>query len=268
MTSEPVEISPSEWERPPGRVACGTPRILGDDLAQRELILVGTVHRDPEGFGKLAGLLARERPTAVAVEVSPYGLLFRCREGRRLRRRLERRLRRWAKARGDAWQSWGQLLAIDRQLALPFEYRAALRYCRDTGVPLSPIDLSSWSREAIQNQWPQMVSPENLSLLSAEPPEPLHLVVQRDYEMAARFLRERAQPLVPAFLRFRTGDPAWEEREAVLAARVAKLFGEMQVGRLVYVGGWQHLVGSRGCGTLYERLEHLTPRRVLLGGGT
>ncbi|MBP1724957.1 MAG: hypothetical protein H6Q51_255 [Deltaproteobacteria bacterium] len=236
----------------------------GTEPQGRELILVGTVHRDPEGFKKLAVVLARERPGAVAVELSPYGLFFRCREGRRLRRRLERRLRRSAKARGGAWQSWGQLHAIDLQLALPFEYRAALRYCRDTGAPLSLIDLSSWSREAIQTKWPQMVSLENLSLISAEPPEALCVVVRRDYEMAARLLHEPAQSLVPAFLRSCTEDPAWEEREAVLAAKVAEVFGEMQMGRLVYVGGWQHLVGSRGCGTLYERLEHLTPRRVLL----
>jgi hypothetical protein len=82
--------------------------------------------------------------------------------------------------------------------------------------------------------------------------------------MAARLLHEPAQSLVPAFLGSCTEEPAWKEREAVLAARVAELLGEMQAGRLVYVGGWQHLVGSGGCGTLYERLEHLTPRRVLL----
>ena len=250
MTSEPV--------------GDGVMTMGGRELQERELILVGTVHRDPDGFKKLAGVLARERPGAVAVEASPYGLLFRCREGRRLRRRLERRLRRWAKARGRAWQSWGQLHAIDLQLALPFEYRAALRYCRDTGAPLSLLDLSSWSREAIQTQWTQMVSPENLSLISAEPPEALRIVVRRDYEMAARLLQEEAQSLVAAFLGPCTEDACWKEREALLAARVAELFGGMQVGRLVYVGGWQHLVGSRGCGTLYERLEHLRPKRVLL----
>jgi len=238
---------------------------MGEKESQsKELILVGTVHRDPDGFTKLAGVLARERPGAVAVEVSPYGLLFRCREGRRLRRQFERRLRRWGKARGHAWKSWGQLWAIDLQLALPFEYRAALRYCRDKGASLSVIDLSSWSREAVQTQWPNMVSPDNLSLISAEPPEELRLVVRRDYEMAARLLRGPAQSLVPAFLGSCTKDPAWKEREAVLAARVGELLGEMQVERLVYVGGWQHLVGSRGCGTLYERLEHLRPKRLLL----
>jgi len=236
----------------------------GIELREKELVLVGTVHRDPDGFTKLAAVLARERPGAVAVEVSPYGLLFRCREGRRLRRQFERRLRRWGKAPGRAWQDWGQLCAINSQLALPFEYRAALRYCRDTGASLSVMDLSSWSKEAIQAQWPQMVSPENLRIISAEPPEALRLLVGRDYEMAARLLRGPSQSLIPALLGSWTKDPAWKQREVHLAARVTELFGEMQAGRLVYVGGWQHLVGSGGCGTLYERLEHLSPRRVLL----
>ncbi|HVO83746.1 MAG TPA: hypothetical protein VMU60_04905 [Syntrophobacteria bacterium] len=234
------------------------------DSHSKELVLVGTVHRDPDGFRKLAEVLARERPQAVAVEASPYGLLFRRREGRRLRRQLERRLRRWGKTRGSVWKSWGQLYAIDLQLAPPFEYRASLRYCRDTGASLSLIDLSSWSREAIQTQWPQMVSLENLSLISTEPPGALGVMVRRDYEMAARLLRGAAQSLVSAFLGSGVKEPAWKEREAVLAARVRARFGEMQAGRLVYVGGWQHLVGSGGCGTLYERLEPLRPRRVLL----
>jgi hypothetical protein len=234
---------------------------MGETESQsKELVLVGTVHRDPDGFKKLAGVLARERPAGVAVELSPYGLRFRCREGRRLRLRL----RRWAKARGCPWQRWGQLHAIDLQLALPFEYRAALRYCRDTGALLSLIDLSSWSQEVIQTQWPQMLSPENLSLISAQPPEALRPVVRRDYEMAARLLSQPAQSPGPAFLGSSAEDPAWKERESVLAGRVADLFGAVQIGRLVYVGGWQHLVGSKGCGTLCERLEHLRPRRVLL----
>jgi hypothetical protein len=235
--------------------------------AERDLVLVGTVHRDPKGFTKLAGLLGRERPTAVAVEFSSYGLAFRYREGRRLRRRLGRRLRRQTVARGAAWRHRGEFHAIDLQLRVPFEYRAALRYCRDADAALHLIDLSSWSREAIQDQWPVLVSAENLEHLSAEPAEELDRLVRRDYELAARLLKEPRMLLGPAFLRSWAEDPTWEEREMVLAARLAELFGEMDGGRLVYVGGWQHLLAAPSSGTLYERISHLRPRRMLLAGG-
>lgn len=236
----------------------------GKESESKELLLVGTVHRDPQGFTKLAALLARERPAAVAVELSPYGLAFRGREGRRLRRRLGRRLRRRTAAWGAACRRRGEFKAIDLQLRVPFEYRAAMRYCRDTGAALHLIDLSSWSREAIHRQWPALVSAENLARISVEPAAELGGLVRRDYELAARLLNEAATPLAPAFLRSWAGDPAWAERETVLAARLAELFGEREDGRLVYVGGWQHLLAAPGYGTLYERISHLRPRRVLL----
>jgi hypothetical protein len=232
--------------------------------AERELVLVGTVHRDPTGFAKLAGLLARERPAVVAVELSPYGLAFRYREGRCLRRRLGRRLRRRTVARGGAWWRRGEFRAIDLQLQVPFEYRAAVRYCRDMGAALHLIDLSSWSREAIHNQWPGLVSAENLEHISAGPTAELDRLVRRDYELAARLLSEPGTPPIPAFHRSWAEDPTWEERETVLAARLAELFGEMDAGRLVYIGGWQHLLAAPDCGTLYDRVSHLRPRRMLL----
>lgn len=234
---------------------------------ERELVLVGTVHRDPKGFTKLAALLARERPTAVAVELSPYGLAFRSREGRRFRRRLGRGLRRRTVALGPALRRREEFRAIDLQLRVPFEYRAAVRYCRDTGVALHLIDLSSWSREAIQNQWPGLVSRDNLERILAEPAVELERLVLRDYGLAARLVNEPGSPLAPAFLRSWVEDPAWEERETVLAARLTELFGKMDGGRLVYVGGWQHLLAGPGCATLCERISHLRPRRVLLTEG-
>jgi pheromone shutdown protein TraB len=45
-------------------------------MQDKELILIGTVHRDPEGSAKLSSLLSKECPVAVAVEVSPYGLFI------------------------------------------------------------------------------------------------------------------------------------------------------------------------------------------------
>ena len=41
------------------------------------LVMVGTVHRDPKGFGKLLRILEREAPDFITVEISPYALEFR-----------------------------------------------------------------------------------------------------------------------------------------------------------------------------------------------
>ena len=103
----------------------------------KELILIGAVHRDPHGAVKLGKLLAKERPVALAVEVSPYGLFYRQRNSRHLRRLLVKRVKRLARKWKVSWRHWGQINAIEIQLALPFEYRMAQKYCRDTGAALT-----------------------------------------------------------------------------------------------------------------------------------
>jgi hypothetical protein len=85
--------------------------------------------------------------------------------------------------------------------------------------------------------------------------------------MATLLLGPGDRSLVSAFVRTWTEDPSWQQREAELAQELERLYLGVQKGRLAYAGGWQHLLGPHAGGTLYERLEHLQPRRVLLDEG-
>ena len=96
----------------------------GDLTEEKELIYIGTVHGDPDGMVLLLQLLRCENPVHVTVEVSPYGLSFRQRRGRRLLRLLARRFRRIACASDFPVKKWGQVQAISTQIGFPFEYRA------------------------------------------------------------------------------------------------------------------------------------------------
>jgi hypothetical protein len=236
-------------------------------LEGKELLLIGTVHRDPDGSVKLRKLLAEKRPVAVAVEISPYGLFYRRRNGRRLLRRLMRTVKRLAEDLQVSWQRWGQINAIRTQIQLPFEYRIALSYCRDTGAKLSCVDSSLWSKRWIEHHWYHVLSRENLKALLAERPKDEEEEVNRDYKMAALLLRPQAQPFVPVFAKMWSADLHWQQRETALARLLEKFYATVEKGRLAYVGGWQHLLGPNAGGTLYERLEHLQPRRVLLNNG-
>jgi hypothetical protein len=236
---------------------------IGND---KELILVGTVHRDPDGAVRLRRLLARETPMAVAVEVSPYGLFFRRRHGRRLQRRLMRKVRRLAGAMQVCWREWGQIHAIRAQLNVPFEYRSGLTYCRERGAVLSCLDSSRWSRHWIESHWKQLLSRDNLISLLEQVPENLRQEVTRGYRLATGLLSED-RGVVSALARTWANDPRWQRRELELARRLQRLYGQVPMGRLAYVGGWQHLLGPNAGGTIYERLGHLRPRRVLLDGG-
>jgi hypothetical protein len=124
----------------------------------KELLLIGTVHGDPDGMDRLIGLLNKAEPALVAVEMSPYGLSYRQRYGRRFQRLLRRRLKLVAERHGVSWEPWGQFQAISSQLSFPFEYKASLRFCRDRGAVLWCLDLSEMSRELIQASWDELVS--------------------------------------------------------------------------------------------------------------
>ena len=230
----------------------------------KELLLIGTVHLDPEGLGKLSRLLSKERPVAVAVEVSPYGLFYRRKNGRRLRRQLMRRVKRLARELRVSWRVWGQIHAIQTQLREPFEYRTAQRYCRDHGAMLFCIDSSVWSKRWINDQWQDLLSSKNLELLLKQPPADLRDEVGRDYKMATLLLDPGDRSLISVFAQRWAEDPCWQRREAELAQELERLYLRVQKGRLAYAGGWQHLLGPHAGGTLYERLQHLQPRRALI----
>ena len=233
-------------------------------MEKRELIFIGTVHRDPDGMMLLLQLLRYENPVQVTVEVSPYGLCFRKRKGRRLLRVLVRRCRRIARAADSPLRRWGQLQAISVQIGFPFEYRASLRYCRDARASLSCLDLSSHSMQLIQGEWEDLVSTRNLGTLCQQNPEDSKAVRARTYALASRLMKEKDAARSFASVRGWKTDVDWQKREAFLAAGLDRIWATMEKGRLAYIGGWQHLLCATGSGTLFERLAHLYPRRILL----
>jgi hypothetical protein len=235
--------------------------------ATKELILIGTVHGDPDGATRLRRLLEREQPLTVAVEVSPYGLSYRRRNGRFLRKRLRRVVKRLSRSLENSWQRWGQVRAIQAQLLVPFEFLSAQRYCRDSGASLYCLDCSSWSRQWIHSHWHQLISRENVAALFRQEPEDLREQAERSYGLAASLLSDVNRVMVSAFSRGWSVDTHWQKREAELTRGVKRLYGGLRRGRLAYVGGWQHLLSPTAGSTLYERLERLRPRRVLLSDG-
>jgi hypothetical protein len=232
---------------------------------RKELLLIGTVHGDPDGMVWLLRLLRKERPSLIALEVSAYGVSYRKRYSRRLRSRMIRSLRRLA-ARHNSWKDAGQVQAILEQLDLPFEYRAALRFCRDSGAVLWCLDLSEVSRRLIQPLWQELLDFRNLETLLALPSEDHRVLVRKAYVLAARLLRVEDKAYLSSFVEDLETDIRQEEREASLAQRIEKRYTFMDSGKLVYVGGWQHLIYPTRPRTLSDRLMHLRPRRLLLAG--
>ncbi|MBW1982463.1 MAG: hypothetical protein JRJ12_14705 [Deltaproteobacteria bacterium] len=236
-------------------------------LRGKGLLLVGTVHRDPDGAGKLRRLLEKVRPAAVTVELSPYGLWYRQRYGRRQARIVQARVKKLAEALGKCWRAWGQIQAMLVQIEVPFEYEAAEKYGHDYGAIIQCVDSSEWSRRLISSQWPQLFSSRNIEALLSEEPEDMPSKVRQEYHLAGKLLNGQGGPLSYFYSRGCQADSTWQEREARMAAAVELVFRQLNSGCLLHVGGWEHLLHPTAADTLYERLLHLEPRRVLLSTG-
>ena len=126
------------------------------------LILIGTVHGDPQGQDRAGKLLRRLRPDLVTVEISPFSLGYRLKHGGRWQRQL-------AAALADLPAGAESHLAIQRlaaQVVLPFEVRAARDYSRRVNVPWRPLDLGFCPGGTCPGGTTELLSPANLGALA------------------------------------------------------------------------------------------------------
>ena len=225
------------------------------------LVMVGTVHRDPRGKARLLRLLQREQPSAVSVEISPYARIFRNQKAAAFRAALRENLRRIHQEEGLAWRrilSHSAIQGIFLLLKEPYEWRAAKAYGEETKCRIQDIDLSEYSEEKL-TQLPDLVSRENLrTLLSLSFPG-LNEQVRNLYGRA-RFL-------------FSHPPSVWlenrevRERESIMAEKIRGIVIQEVGGKIVHIGGWEHLLEFSEQSSLYSLLQEFHPRRVLLADG-
>ena len=210
------------------------------------------MHGDPRGYDRARQVLARLKPHLVTVEISPFSLRYRQRHGPRWRRQLAQ-----AQARLPAAAT--RCLAIQRlaaQVALPFEVQAARDHGRQFGVPWRALDLGAAARRHLPRYGPEFLSPANLQELLTTPQGDLEEFVAGEFRRARlAWARAPRRPYAPDAAETR-------KRERVLARRLRRLTS--RYGRIVHLGGWEHLVCWQDAPGLWGTLADLAPRRLLL----
>jgi len=222
------------------------------------LLMLGTVHRDPKGYGKLLRFLAREQPAFITVEVSPYARAFRAKHSKTFRALLRNNLRRITREEG---QSLGEMMncsaiqGIFFLLKEPYEWRAAGDYAGRHNVFLGDIDLSAASRIKLA-RLPEIVALENLRTLLHVPFPDLSQQVDSQYRRA-RFLFSHPPSVWPK-------SPEEKEREAYMAQKIRTLIRRAGGKKVIHIGGWEHLVDFPREESFIGLLKELRPQRVLL----
>ncbi len=222
------------------------------------LLLVGTVHHDPQGKAKLLRLLQQEQPAAISVEISPYARIFRAQEAGALRAILRENLKRIHEEENLSWREiffHSAVRGIFFLLREPYEWRAAEAYARRTGIVLKDIDLSRYSEEKLSHL-PELISGENLRSLLRLSSLDLTEQVEAHYKRA-RFLFSHPPSLRPESLEER-------ERETFMAEEIRKLVRQASGQKVLHIGGWEHLLEFSVGISLFELLKDLRPLRVLL----
>lgn len=220
------------------------------------IILVGVVHGDPAGFPRALKLLHHFRPRVVTVEISPFSLAYRRRWGPRWRRQLRAALQ-------SLPPESRQHLALRRlaaQIAWPFEVAAATVYAQQTGTPWLPVDLNGLARRHLPLYAAELLTEANLQTLAATPDGDWEAYFQQEYRRATQALAsapEARRCLLPDLR-----PPFSRLREKMLAARLRRLF--RSTGRLVHLGGWEHLLSGQLWPTLATYLASWQPLRLLL----
>jgi hypothetical protein len=184
------------------------------------LILVGTVHLDPEGYDRLSKLLFDLKPETVTVDVSPYALEFRRTMGREYRTLLDN-FRRADSSLPPA------LAAVDIQLQVPFEYRAADEYAERRGARVVPVGDSAQSQKLLSHLSRELMTTDNLVKLASREEPPLLEQVKKEWERARKY--------------YLVGAPtagSLERANKRLARQIKEYAGREPV---LHVGGWEHL---------------------------
>jgi hypothetical protein len=212
--------------------------------ASSRLLLLGTVHGDNRGMSRLRRFLAQVQPKLILLEMSPFARDFRTVHQRTHQRRLTIQLKR---ASAQCQMNWRkafahpEILAIRRQLALPFEYRAALQYIRQSDAKLVLVDQCSFSRQLIAS-WPELIAVNNLATLLSLPHQCATSRIRQAYRVAHLCLGDKT--CVESLLFHHVAhqsESAWSEREQFIAKQVRMSMATLKDGSVLYIGGWQHL---------------------------
>lgn len=216
------------------------------------IIFGGTSHIDPDGYERTIRFLEEKDPEVILLEVSPFSLLFRKTLGRLYRVMAERRVRRMGAP------ATPELLNTLRCLEVPPEYMAARDHLRKQGGRLALLDVSLFSLLHLSVAH-RVISRRNLGFLAGLTEDRF----SREREIARRIFLAKDGVAAAMKLRPFGTDRLIKAREGMLIKRMRRKLRRFRGRRIVYIGGWEHLIDDYAGRTLYAAMTCGKERDVL-----
>ena len=233
-----------------------------------KLILVGTVHLDPEGRGDLYKIIENLRPSILTVEISKFSVRYRLANQEKWLLRLRDLKHNLPEEKRDH----PRLKLLKLQLHTPFEWEVALRYSEVNNIPCLAIDSGNLARNELPLWKSELLSRKNLLKITDEPDFDLDNHFRECHSRAKIALTTPNHLPKPMHHLTWLSDRFWEKREKTLTCRIRKIHGNglMNPGSSsrtsthhVHICGWMHLIAGAPLKTIADLLSRLTPMRIL-----
>ena len=234
-----------------------------------DLILVGTVHLDPEGRRGLYKIIENLRPSILTVEISRFSVRYRLSNQEKWLLRLRDLKYNLPEERRDH----PRLKLLKLQLHTPFEWEVALRYSEVNNIPCLAIDSGNLARNELPLWKSELLSRKNLLKITDEPDFDLDNHFRECYSQAKIALTTPTHLPKPLHHLTWLSDRFWKKREKTLACRIRSVHGNGLLNpgspsrtgtQHVHICGWMHLITGAPWKTLTDLLLGLTPKRMLL----
>ncbi|PXF60340.1 MAG: hypothetical protein C4B58_00420 [Deltaproteobacteria bacterium] len=233
-----------------------------------KLILVGTVHLDPEGRGGLYNIIENLRPSILTVEISKFSVRYRLSNQEKWLLRLRDLKYKLPEER----RNHPGLKLLKLQLHTPFEWDVAHKYSKANNVPCFAIDSGHLARNELPLWKSELLSRKNLLKITDEPDFDLDNHFSECHSLAKIVLTTPNHLPNMHHLTW-LSDRFGEKREKTLARRIRSIHenGLLNPGpssrtgiHHVHICGWMHLITEAPWKTLTDLLLGLISKRIFL----
>ncbi len=234
-----------------------------------DLILVGTVHLDPQGGNGLSKIIENLQPSILTVEISGFSVRYRLSNRKKWLIRLGYLKYKLPEEKRDH----SRLKLLELQLQIPFEWEVASRYGKANNIPCLPIDNSELARKELPLWKSEVLSSKNLLKITYEPDFDLDEHFRECHSQAKTALANPIFFTKPGQQLSWLSNRSWEKREKTLAHRIKRVHENALPNHgshretnscHIHICGWMHLMTGTRWKTMADLLSRLNPDRILL----